>query len=240
MLINGWDIICAGAKQCNVIFGSHAVSNTSEWIRGSPAPVLIRNDIGFKTLKIVLLIKRAGGRENLLRARSDILSRLLEPVELTLDGYGNCFFGILTGHSAQENVLRRWHTLTLEFDCYEYGSRVTASFAKTDQVTIANTGNLPAPALVEITPLSGAASLTVTGICCDADTGKDLPVTVRNLTTGKTVSIDGETGLITEDGAIKAGDVEIWSLPVLLPGDNRIILDNQWMDFTVKFRPRFM
>lgn len=32
----------------------------------------------------------------------------------------------------------------------------------------------------------------------------------------------------------------IWSLPVLMPGTNRITLDNTWMDITVKYRPRFM
>ncbi|HCT90534.1 MAG TPA: hypothetical protein DF613_03995 [Lachnospiraceae bacterium] len=240
MKINGWDVSCAGAKQCNVTFGNHGISSASEWIRASPVPVFFRNDIGFKSLKIVLLIKKKGGRETLLRARSEILSRLLEPVEIVLDNYANCFYGILEKHSAQENVMRRWHTLTLELNCYECGRQVTESFTETDQVTVTNMGNLVTPAVIEVTPLSGTATLSVTGICRDADTGENLPVVLKNLKTGKTVTIDGETGLITEDGALKAGDTEIWALPTLLPGDNRIILDNKWMELTVKFRPRFM
>lgn len=240
MKINGWDVSCAGAKQCNVTFGNHDISSASEWIRASPTPVFFKNDIGFKDLKVVLLVKKAGGREALLRARSEILSRLLEPAEIMLDGYANCFYGILAKYSARENVLRRWHTLTLEFNCYECGRQVTASFAETDQVTVTNTGNLLTPAVVEITPLSGAASLSVAGICRDADTGEDLPVLLKNLKTGKTVTISGETGLITEDGALKAGEAEIWALPSLRPGDNRITLDNKWMELVVKFRPRFM
>lgn len=240
MQINGWDISCAGAKQWNVTFGIHDISSASEWIRASPSPVFFRNDIGFKTLKIVLLIKKAGGRELLLRARSEILSRLLEPVEIVLDNYVNCFYGILEKYSAQENAMRRWHTLTLEFNCYECGRQVTASFIETDQATVTNTGNIITPAVIEITPLSGTVSLLVTGICRDTDTGEDLPVVLKNLKTGKTVMIDGETGLITEDGILKAGDTEIWALPSLLPGDNRITLDNKWMELTVKFRPRFI
>ena len=49
-----------------------------------------------------------------------------------------------------------------------------------------------------------------------------------------------ESGKITEDGVNKAADVDIWSLPALLPGTNQITLDSTWVDLTVKYRPRFM
>lgn len=109
------------------------------------------------------------------------------------------------------------------------------------EIAITNPGNIWTPCIVEITPrAAGASAFTVKGINRNPDTGESLPVTIRNTTKDKTVILDGETGKITEAGVNKSADVDIWSLPVLMPGTNRITLDNTWMDITVKYRPRFM
>lgn len=170
---------------------------------------------------------------------SQILSHLLEPTELTLDGFEHKFYGILKKHTHSENVMRRWHTLTLEMECYEFGEEISQAFSKEKEFTVENSGNILTPAVIEITPQVGAASITLTGICRDANTGEDLPVAISELETGKTVTLDGETGLITQDGELKT-DIEIWGLPTLLPGENKITVDNEWMDIAVRFRPRFM
>lgn len=241
MKIDGWDIADADARQWNVTPGFHSVKNTSDWARGSPVPVMIKNEIGFKRIKIVLLVKKSGGRQAIIERCSEILSHLLEPVELELDWFDHKFFGVLAKDPVHnEKAMRFWHTLTLEFDCYEYAEEipVTTSGAKT--MLISNPGNILTPAIIEVTPQIGVASIVLTGICRDPNTGEDMPVTIRELVTGKTVILDGETGLITEDGKLKAKDVDIWALPALLPGDNRITLNSEWMDITVRFRPRFM
>lgn len=249
MQINGWDISEAGARQWNVTPGSHSISNESEWARGSPAPVLLGNQIGFKPLKIVLLIK-GDGREAILANVSTVLSRLLEPTELKLDGFSHRFKGILKKHSLEENplnignvFLNRASKLTLEFECYEYGvtepgEAYTASAAGEEQITVTNPGNLITPVVIEITPQIGVASLTITGVCHDG-LGEDLPVTVKNLVTGKKVILDGETGLMTQDGEL-GGNIDIWSLPALQPGANTITLDSDRMNMTIKYYPRFM
>ena len=91
-----------------------------------------------------------------------------------------------------------------------------------------------------ITPQVGLASLKLTGLVRNPYTREDLPVTVKNLTTGKTVTIDGETGLMTEDEKLKSGDIETYGLPSLVPGTNTITLDSQCVDITVKYFPRYM
>ena len=52
--------------------------------------------------------------------------------------------------------------------------------------------------------------------------------------------IDGESGLVTQDGVLKAGDVDFWEFPVLFPGVNTVTCNNSNMTMTVKFKPRFM
>lgn len=239
MQINGWDISQAGAKQWNVTFGNHTISNSSDWVRGSPGPVLCKNDIDFKSLKVVLLVY-GSGREQILLRCSEILSHLLEPADLKLDRYTNRYYGILTKYSTEESSMKRFHKLTLEFECYEYGAEVSVSFSGTTQMTVTNTGNIETPAIIEITPQIGAASITLTGLCRDYDTGEDLPVIIRDLLTNKVVVIDGESGMMTQGGDLKAGDIDIWALPTLLPGSNTITIDSNRMDITVRFHPRFM
>jgi hypothetical protein len=220
--------------------GFHSVSNKSEWNRGSPIPVIFSNDTGFKKMTVVLLIKTDGGRAAILERCSQILSRLLEPADMALDGFTHKFYGILSSYSHDEKVMKRWHTLTLVFDCYEYGAEAVSSFSGQMEMSVRNAGNILTPVIIEITPKTGAASITLTGVCRDPDTGEDLPVEIRELSTGQTVTLDGETGLITQDGEQKAKDVDIWTLPVLLPGDNLITVNNNRMDLKVRFRPRFM
>ncbi len=83
-------------------------------------------------------------------------------------------------------------------------------------------------------------TLVITGLSRDPRTGEELEIEVKNFTPGKKIIIDGETGLITEDGKIKIDDVEIWALPDLQPGENAITTNNNWLEVTVKYSPRFM
>ena len=108
------------------------------------------------------------------------------------------------------------------------------------ETVVTNPGNAWTPCVVEITPKVGIGQLTIAGINRNPDTGENLQAVIRNLATNSVVILDGESGKITEDGANKAADVDIWSLPALLPGTNQITLDSTWVDLTVKYRPRFM
>lgn len=245
MKINSWDISEASAHQLNVTPGFHSIKNDSDWVRGSPAPVLFANEIGFKNLKVSLLIKADRDRQAILDNCSLILSKLLEPVDLELDDFDHKICGVLTKHTLEENPLNvpfvkynRASTLTLEFNCYEYSDEVTQSASGSTSITVTNPGNIITPAIIEITPQVGASSIELTGICRNPYTGEDIPVTIADLVTDSTVTLDGESGLFTEGGELK--EVEIWELPTLLPGENKITVNNSGMDITVRFRPRFM
>ena len=90
---------------------------------------------------------------------------------------------------------------------------------------------------MEITPRVGAASITLTGLCRDSFTGEDLPVIIKNLTTGNVVVIDALTGLITEAGNLK--DIDIWALPSLLPGANQVSCSSSSMTVKVIVTPLY-
>lgn len=240
MLIGNIDITEWNAKQWKATVENHGIRNDSEWTRGSPTPFLTQGDIDLKKIKVTLLIKDAG-REKMTYDRSCILAMCLKPVELTLDHFTNHFYAVLTGHSFTEDVSNKqdkWHKLTMEFQGHEFGQE--QAIMGSSLIVVRNPGNIITPAVIEITPQIGAASITLSGTCYDIDTGEDNPVTIKNLVTGKKVILDGETGMITEVGEPKFKDVDIWSLPALKPGENRITCSNEKMNVTVKMKPRYM
>lgn len=240
MKIDGWDIAQADARQWNVTPGFHKMKNDSEWIKGSYEPVMMRNEIGFKPLTVRILIKADGGRQAILARGSEILAHLVEPVDLELDGFPHRYHAVLTGQKYEETAMQRFHALALDFDCYEYGEEVSASYSGETSIAVDNPGNIITPATIEITPQIGVMKIVLAGFCRDPVTGADMPITVQNLETGKKVVIDGKTGLVTQDGALKAADVEFWNIPTLLPGANNITVDSNRMDIAVRFHPRFM
>lgn len=252
MKINGWDISKVKAKQWNVVPGFSDIGNESEWQRGSPLPFFVKGSIGFKNLQITLLVY-GSGRNEILQNCSTLLSKMMsESVILELDGFNHKFCGYMSKNELSENPLGRLRVssnrlskITVDFICYEYseqpdGTPFSESASEMLETVVTNTGNIWTPCIVEITPKVGAEKLTVTGINYNPDTGEKLQAVIRNLTTNNKVILDGETGKITENGKNKSADVDIWSLPVLAPGANRITLDNTWMDIKVKYRPRFM
>ena len=236
MKINGWDISGAQAKQWNVIPGFSNIENESEWQRGSPLPFFVNGSIGWKTIQITFLVY-GSGRNEILQNCSTLLSKMSESVILELDKFDHKFCGFLSKHDFTENPLgrlkvtsNRLSKLTVDFFCYEFaeqpdGSPFSESASGMLETVVTNPGNAWTPCVVEITPKVGIGQLTIAGINRNPDTGENLQAVIRNLTTNSVVILDGESGKITEDGANKAADVDIWSLPALLP---------------VKYRPRFM
>lgn len=239
MLIGTWDIKNAGSRQHRITVGNHSVSNISEWITGSVIPVAVSNTVGFKTLETVLVVS-GDGREEILNNVSTILAHCLDPAELMLDDYSHKFYGILNKYSLEESCQRRWHLLTLEWECYEYGDTVSEEFTKQSSISINNPGNILTPAVIRITPQIGASTLTITGLCHNLVTGEKNNIIISNVTTGNVILLDGETGLLTENGALNTADTVIWELPTLLPGDNTITLSSSNMNVTIQFKPRYM
>lgn len=236
MLINGFDIANLNAKQFAVEFAHASIKNDSTWDKGAAGPYFAPTYTGFKQFSVSLHVKGAN-REEIIHNCSDIASRLLEPVDLVLDGFSHYFRAVLSGApSRDERSQRKFHRLTLPFVGYEYSDEVEVSGASS--LTVKNPGNIVSPCRIELTPTIGTASLQLTGICRNPFTGEDLPVTVKNLTTNKVVVIDGLTGLITENGTVK--EVDAWELPSMKPGTNIITCDNQVVNVKVIVTPLYM
>lgn len=238
MLIGEWNIENANARQHRVTFGMSSVSNSSEWVKGNCAPILLGNTIGFKSIKTVLVVK-GKNREEIIENKSLILSKCLDPVILTLDNYKHKFYAVLKKSETEETAMKRWHLLTLEWNCYEYADRISRTFDGEKTIQINNPGNITTPAVVNIVPKLGTATLVITGLARNDLLNETYDFSIQNIEKGKEIILDGENGLVTEGGKEKAGDVEMWELPSLKSGNNTITV-NQSVKITISFMPRYI
>lgn len=237
MKVNGIDISVYGARQHSVKFGYASLANSSEWQSGDIAPLLLRSAAGFKEITVSIILK-GESRQEIWRNGSRLISALLEPGIITLDGFDHKYMVYLKNADQAESSIHRWHKAELTFCGYEFSDQKTAVSTETSfQINCGAT--LKTPAVLELTPPIGYVSTTVYGLTKNRLNGENMPIIVYNLEKDKTVSIDGETGLITQGGKNKAGDVVLYDLPALEPGINEILTDHE-IRTAVKYKERFI
>ncbi len=228
MKINNTNVSTYHARQFNFSYDHNAVSNASQWAEGSALPYLADNHIGFQRFTVTLLMKNTN-RKSIRKDCSDILAALLEPVTLELDGFDNKFKAVLISHKETERSLNKYHLLELSFQGYEFGTDVTGT--GTGSATVNNPGNIDSPASIVVTPSSDGDIVLE---------GTRETITILNCTANLEVTIDGMTGLVTEDGTSKMSDVEMWELPVMEPGTNTVYCSDESATVTVTVRPLYM
>lgn len=247
MTIDGIDVSTYGARQHHVEFGHHGISNESQWIRSAILPHFSKNMIDFKSIGIDLIVKPLQSQSALepriaiYQNIGSILSTLLGPVDLELDGVPHKFTAILKDHKFSEVAMRKWHKLSLTFDGYEYGTEVTAT--GTGSVTITNPGNILSPVLLTITPSATTTNVRITGLCRNPLTGEDEPVVLDSVTSGKVITLDGANGLFTEGtGNAKTlkGDITIKTMPGILGGQKTISCTQSGASLSATVLPLYM
>ncbi|MCD8124283.1 MAG: hypothetical protein LUE23_04490, partial [Lachnospiraceae bacterium] len=77
-------------------------------------------------------------------------------------------------------------------------------------------------------------------LASDASWENDLPVRFSGLSAGETITISGETGLITASDSDSLPEIELWELPTLMNGSNIIYISSTKVDITLRFCPRYM
>lgn len=238
MKINGIDISEYGARQWNVTPAFSSISNKSQWVEGAAIPLLLESGIGMKKIKVSVVLE-GEGRDIIWGNARKLVTALLSPAEIQLDGFPNLYHMALENASSAELSMQRFHKATLELAGYEHGQETTVSGAG-NRFYINNPGDIETPAIMEITPYIGKTSLTIKGLVRDRYTQEDKPVTVKRISQRKKIVLDGEKGLFTEEGSNKMGDIDIWGLPTLRPGTNLIEMDQADQEMRLRFKPRYI
>lgn len=237
MKVNGVDTDVYGIQEWKIEPGFSEIVNESEW---TPLPLLLKGRARFKTIKVSVLIK-GNTREEIWEKSGSFIAKLLDPCVYQFQGFQHFFYMYLKNAEQAEMSLQRWHKATLELAGYEYGQEVSFSHTAPQgrSMILFNKGNLNTPAVVEVLPVINLASLKISGLVRNETTGEEKSILIRNLINGKKIIIDGENGLITQEGENKYHETDLWDLPSLLPGENSITVDKD-VNLLIRFKPRYL
>ena len=232
MKINDIDISTFGATQLTVDIQTANINIVNDWLRKSLLPVFLGSYTDFLVIKVQLLFKGAS-RDEILLNISNLVSNFLSEVDLELDGYSRNYKAMLTSKTTNKTISPFAYTLDLELAGYCYGDEIAETVNRLASKTINVAGNQNTPAIVEITPSTNLIDIVIAGL--DEDT-----MTIKNLTAGNKVIIDGEAGTILENGANKFTDFDGWEFPRLVPGANTITFSQVNCDVNIKYKPRYI
>lgn len=123
--------------------------------------------------------------------------------------------------------------LSIVFQAIAEGEKVSESLSNATSKTLQVQGDSDTPCVVEITPTVGLASLTITGLAEEI-------ITIKNLSSGKKVILDGEKCLVTQEGNNKFQDCDFWQFPRLKPGNNTITINQSSCSITITYKPRYL
>ena len=101
-------------------------------------------------------------------------------------------------------------------------------------------GAYPTPCKATINPTGAIATFTINGLACNPLTLERSQISINGLKTNKPVVIDGVKKIITEDGANKFADAEMWNFPMLTPGMNTIVLSHTTQNTVIEVYKRYI
>ena len=240
MLVNGTDISVFHSTLLTKDIQTAEVTIFDDWLRQSLSPLYLGKQEKFKAIKLEFLIEDTSDYNCLTDIGNLIVQ--LEKCTLKFDDlafYYNATIAnkdhaslIQDGSYIAESPDNFAYTQNVELKAqYAYLPTVTITLTGTSQ-TITVQGNLQTAVIVTLTPTINIASATLTGF------GKS--ITISNLHANIPVIIDGEQGLVTENGVNKFGDTDMWGFPTLQPSSNAVSISQSGIAVKIQYKPKFM
>jgi phage-related protein len=235
MLINNVPVKMYGAKQLTVEFAPSTQSATYEWNAGARLPILVDNRATFKTLTVVLKVT-GSSRQEINKNISHLHNLAAGETEYKLEKYpGWVFVGVLAEEpTAKKTIDPGVYKLTLKVTGYMRDEkqqeididRVASQYVFAD-------GTRDAPVMMEITPDFDLTEFTIKGVA-------EREITIKNLTKGSTIYIDGMNGFVTENGENKFNDVIMFEFPHLQAGEQLIEFSESVCHIVLRYYPMWL
>lgn len=232
MNVNGININLYGATQLEVDIQNYKYKSEYTLLAKSLTPIELSTNETLKAIKVDILFK-GNNRDEVLSNISRFMTLLKGAVIINLDGYSHSFKVYLENDSIEKKKSKRKYKLKLEFKGYSTKDEIVENINGINSKTIEVKGTQITPAIVEITPTTVLADITLEGLADD-------PIIIKNLTANKTIIIDGELQKVTVDGVNKYGDTDMWDFPRLKPGANTITVNKNNCDIKIKYKPRYI
>lgn len=233
MKIDGKNIKDYGAKILTYNFkDTEFDTEDTEWPDGTLVPFLGQAKEKFKQLDVEIVLK-GETKELIDRNISSLLALLKLPREIKFDNYAMLFRGQLIEKEKIDTVKPLVKRYIMQFKGYTYGARSKQDFNQSLSTQWKVKGNIPSAATLTITPTMTIQSITITGF-------SEMPITIRNLKKDVQITLDGEKGLIMENGQNKFKDVDLWEFPRLIPGTQSFGCSHTGLNISIEYNPRFL
>lgn len=230
MFINNIDIKTFEASVSSKLITPTQIQMDKEKIKLIIVKTLVKKL--YKKISIKILFEGLS-RDVINKNISAFSSLLKDECDIKFKNLSNKFHCYVQSIEPEEPGINEWMYLNIDLDAYEYSDEITEPINRITSKTINNIGTEDTPAIVEITPSISLVDLIITGLADD-------PITIKNLTAGKKIIVNGEDGTVLENGINKFGDTELWEWPRLRPGTNSITVSKSSCDITIKYKPRYI
>ncbi len=207
MKVNGIDIRKYDAKQLTVDVQPPSISVNYEWIAGALLPTEFETSIKMGHLKLSVYFK-GKNRNSIIRLASEFMANFTKSCDLELDGYKGKYKGFMTSNDYEKTIVKDRHILNLELDGFFYDDELEIVFDGKTTATLYRVGSRDVPCIIEIYAKSALANYKITGF-------QENDIVVKTLEVGKTLVIDGISGLVTVDGINEFNKVDLWEFPKL-------------------------
>ena len=232
MKVNGIDARKFNANQLTVEIQPPVVAVNYEWMTGALQPTEFETDVTMGHLKMCVYF-RGRDRNSIIRMMSEFMSNFTTACDLELDGYKGKYRGFLTADDFEKTITKKRYKINLEFDGYFYDDEIAVTF---DGVTFGSFymfGSRKTPCILEVYARSALTDYVIKGL------GND-DITVQSLAGGKTVIIDGNSGIVSMDGANAFDRVSLWEFPSVRAGTNTLTFSSSKAKITVRYHPMWI
>lgn len=230
MLVNNIDISNFKARLLKKDIQTAEVVIYDDWLRNALNPLYIGKEEKYKQIKLELFIDDIDD-ESALNDISNLIKQF-EKCTVKFDDL-SYYYDCLIVNKNHERKAKGKYILNMEFKSgYAYKTEITETMDHVSSKTINVPGNLPSPAIIEITPIIDMVDIIISGF------GDSF--TIKSLQANQKVIVDGESCLVTQAGANKFSDYDGWNFPVLQPGSNTITISNTNCIVNIKYKPRWI
>lgn len=232
MKVNGIDISKYGAKQLTADVQPPSISASYEWLTGAVLPLELESEVQMGHLKLSIYMI-GEDRNSIIRSASEFMTNFTAACDLELDGYTGKYRGFMTANDYAKMIVRDRYTLNLEFDGFFYDEEQELEFDGVEAATITKIGTRDTPCILEISAKSDLTNYVIYGFGDDN-------IIVSSLTEGKTMVIDGITGLVTIDGANAFDRVSLWEFPKLGAGETALTFSSALANVKIRYMPMWI
>lgn len=227
MFINDIDVNSLNIFLLNKNISNAEIITFDEWLDGSLAPIKGKQIVKWTMITANFFIDEENDDEA-EKAASQLLQLGKQGV-LEFRNLTRTYKGTIASHSKKREN-KGQYTMTVQWKCQlGYGNEQIITVANNDIINLPSTADTPVKIIIN--PTSNINELEIKGF------GED--ITIKNLVKDYEVIIDGELGLVTEEGQNKWNDYDSWGFPKLSPGENEISI-NPDIEITAIYSPRWL